>query len=65
MIAVRLLRSPLDGSVKARVDDLLEQFTGLKEDFDRSVHVQLLATVLTSGESPYSKYPSTLTCAPS
>ncbi|KAF8598058.1 hypothetical protein BDV93DRAFT_478792, partial [Ceratobasidium sp. AG-I] len=45
---VRLLRSAFDGRAPDRVGELLQLFTDLKEDFDRGVRVQVLATVITS-----------------
>ncbi|KAF8598068.1 hypothetical protein BDV93DRAFT_499033 [Ceratobasidium sp. AG-I] len=47
---VRLLRSTFDGRAPDRVGELLQQFTDLKEDFDRSIRVQLLASVLTNAQ---------------
>ncbi|KAF8602950.1 WD40 repeat-like protein [Ceratobasidium sp. AG-I] len=47
---IRLLRSPFDGSAPDRVGGLLQQFADLKEDFDRSVRVQVLESVLTNAQ---------------
>ncbi|KAF8598067.1 hypothetical protein BDV93DRAFT_353588 [Ceratobasidium sp. AG-I] len=49
-VAIRLLRSTYDGRAPDRVGELLQQLTDLKEDFDRTVRVQLLASVLTSAQ---------------
>ncbi|KAF8595294.1 hypothetical protein BDV93DRAFT_481185, partial [Ceratobasidium sp. AG-I] len=45
---VRLLRSTFDNHAPDRVGELVQQFTNLKEEFDRSVQAQVLATVITS-----------------
>ena len=51
LLAERFLRGFVDGNSSERVNALLQQFEGLKEDFDRSVRVRLLSSVLTSGKS--------------
>ncbi|KAF8598093.1 hypothetical protein BDV93DRAFT_354015 [Ceratobasidium sp. AG-I] len=61
---VRLLRSTFDGSAPDRVGELLQEFTDLRDEFDRKVRVQVLATVITSSEYLYPENLAYLTHIP-